>query len=218
MDVFVNESLSRIFFSKWPPVTVNILYFLVHAIDGFGGGGYRRNTHYPLPFWIHLPYLTMRCAKRRTAPMVLCNCQLEATPSARNRASTCTSDILHLPSWKAPCDRLRVVLERSISVLRAQSPVVSTQPRLQFAIPCRWRQLATHMHSPHLSCVLMGSLKKFHAGKVISPVRCGCCLHPWYMVPWAKACLPQRETSTILPPALSYDKLLSPRCFERLDV
>ena len=30
-------------FSIWPPVAVNILYFLVHAIDDLGGG-YRRNT------------------------------------------------------------------------------------------------------------------------------------------------------------------------------
>ena len=39
-------------------------------------------------FWVRPPYLTMRGAKRRTAPMVLCNCQLEATPSSRNGAST----------------------------------------------------------------------------------------------------------------------------------
>ena len=26
------------FFSIWPPVAVNILYFLVHAIDDLGGG------------------------------------------------------------------------------------------------------------------------------------------------------------------------------------
>ena len=31
------------FFSIWPPVAVNIHYFLFHAIDGLGGG-YRRNT------------------------------------------------------------------------------------------------------------------------------------------------------------------------------
>ena len=30
-------------FSIWPSVAVNILYFLVHVIDGFGGG-YRRNS------------------------------------------------------------------------------------------------------------------------------------------------------------------------------
>ena len=30
-------------FSIWPPVVVNIRYFLFHAIDGLGGG-YRRNT------------------------------------------------------------------------------------------------------------------------------------------------------------------------------
>ena len=30
--------------SIWPLEAVNILYFLVHAIDGLGGG-YRRNTH-----------------------------------------------------------------------------------------------------------------------------------------------------------------------------
>ena len=30
-------------FSTWPPVEVNIVYFLVHIIDGLGGG-YRRNT------------------------------------------------------------------------------------------------------------------------------------------------------------------------------
>ena len=49
MDVIVNASLSRIFFSIWQPVAVNILYFLVHAIDGFEGG-YRRNTHYTVNF------------------------------------------------------------------------------------------------------------------------------------------------------------------------
>ena len=38
MDVFVNASLSRLFFFCWPPVAVNILYFLVHTIDGLGGG------------------------------------------------------------------------------------------------------------------------------------------------------------------------------------
>ena len=43
-DVIVNTSLSRSFFlSIWPPVSVNILYFLVYAIDGLGGR-YRRNT------------------------------------------------------------------------------------------------------------------------------------------------------------------------------
>ena len=31
-------------FSVWPPVVVNILYFLVHTIDDLGGG-YGRNTH-----------------------------------------------------------------------------------------------------------------------------------------------------------------------------
>ena len=30
-------------FSVWPPATVNILNFLLHAMDGLGGG-YRRNT------------------------------------------------------------------------------------------------------------------------------------------------------------------------------
>ena len=30
-------------FSIWPPVAANVLYCLVHAIDGLGGG-YRRNT------------------------------------------------------------------------------------------------------------------------------------------------------------------------------
>ena len=39
MEVIVNTSLSRVCFSIWPPVAVNILYFLVHAIDGLGGGG-----------------------------------------------------------------------------------------------------------------------------------------------------------------------------------
>ena len=34
---------SRSFFSIWPPAALNILYFLVHAIDGLGEG-YRRNT------------------------------------------------------------------------------------------------------------------------------------------------------------------------------
>ena len=43
MDVIVNANLSRICFSIWPPAAVNILYFLVHPIDGLGGG-YRRNT------------------------------------------------------------------------------------------------------------------------------------------------------------------------------
>ena len=38
VDVIVNASLSRIFFSIWPPVAVNILYFLFHAIDALGGG------------------------------------------------------------------------------------------------------------------------------------------------------------------------------------
>ena len=28
-------------FSIWPPVAVNIVYFLVHVIDGLGGGGCR---------------------------------------------------------------------------------------------------------------------------------------------------------------------------------
>ena len=152
----------------------------------------------------------MRGAKRRTAPMVLCNCHLEATPSSRNGPSTYTPDTLHLPSWKAPCDGLRVFLERSMNVLRAQSPNVSTQSRLRFAISCRWRQLATHMHSQPLSCVLMSSLKRFRAGKGISPVRCGCCLHPWYTIPWAKGCCPERKTSPIVPPALSYGLLLGP--------
>ena len=46
--VIVNASLPYTFFSIWPPVAVNILYFLMHAIDGLGGGGYRRNTHYYL--------------------------------------------------------------------------------------------------------------------------------------------------------------------------
>ena len=85
----------------------------------------------------------MRGAKRHTAPMVLCNYQLEATPSFRNGASTYTSGTLHLPSWKAPCDGVGVLLEHSINVLRAQVPKVFTQPRLRFAIFCRWRQLAT---------------------------------------------------------------------------
>ena len=43
VDAIVNASLTRIFFSILPPVAANILYFLVHAIDGLGGG-YRRNT------------------------------------------------------------------------------------------------------------------------------------------------------------------------------
>ena len=32
------------FFFIWLPVAVNILCFQVHAIDGLGGGGYRKNT------------------------------------------------------------------------------------------------------------------------------------------------------------------------------
>ena len=108
--------------------------------------------------------------------MVLCNCQLEATPSSRNGASIYTSDTMHhLPSWKTPCDDVGVLLERSMNVLRAQSTIVSTQPHLRFATFCKWRQLATHMHSLPLSCVLMSSLKRFRTGKGISPVRCGCC-------------------------------------------
>ena len=164
--------------------------------------------HYHFLFWIRPPYLTMRGAKRRTAPMVLSNCQLEATPSSRNGASTYTSDTLHLPSWKAPCDGLGVLLERSMNVPRAQSPKVSTQPRLRVAISCRWRQLATHMHSLLLSCVLMSFFERFRAGKGISPVRCGCCSHPWYTVPWTKGCCPEREPSPIVSPALSYGLLL----------
>ena len=39
----VNASLSRVFVSIWPPVTVNILHFLVHAVDSLGVR-YRRNT------------------------------------------------------------------------------------------------------------------------------------------------------------------------------
>ena len=116
----------------------------------------------------------------------------------------------HLPSWKTPCDGLGVLLECSMNVLRAQSPKVSTQSRLRFPISCRRRQLATHMHSPHLSCVRMGCLKRFRASKGISPARCGYCLHPWYTVPWAKGCCPERETSPIAPPALSYGLLLGP--------
>ena len=154
--------------------------------------------------------MTIRGAMRRTTPMVLCNCQLEATPSSRNGLSTYTSDTLHLPSWKVPCDGLGVLLERSMNVQRAQSPNVSTQARSRFAISCRWRQLATHMHSPHVSCVLMSSLKRFRAGKVIPPVRCGCCLHPWYTISWAKWFCPERETSPILPPASSCGQLLGP--------
>ena len=150
----------------------------------------------------------MRGAKRRTTPMVLCNCQLEATPSSRNGASTYTSDVLHLPSWKAPCAGLGVLLERSMNLLRAQLPKGYIQPRLRFTIPCIWRQLATHMHSPPLSCALMSSLKRFHVGKMTSPVRCGCCLYPWYTIPWEKWCCPERETSPIVPPALSYGQLL----------
>ena len=43
VDAIVNASPSCIFFSIWPPVAVNIHYFLVHAIDGLGRG-HRRNT------------------------------------------------------------------------------------------------------------------------------------------------------------------------------
>ena len=94
-----------------------------------------------------------------------------------------------------------------MNVLRAQSLKVSTQPRLRFAIPCRWRQLATHVHSSHMSCGLMGSLKRFRAGKVISPVRCGCCSHPWYTVPRGKRVLsttrnfPHRPARVVVLPA-----------------
>ena len=43
----VSCKYKSILFSIWPPVAVNIHYFLVHAIDGLGGGGggSRRNTH-----------------------------------------------------------------------------------------------------------------------------------------------------------------------------
>ena len=37
------KAITHFFFSVWPPVTVNIINFLLHAIDGLGGG-YRRNT------------------------------------------------------------------------------------------------------------------------------------------------------------------------------
>ena len=43
VDVFVNASLSRICFTIWLSVAVNILYFLVHTINDLEGG-YRRNT------------------------------------------------------------------------------------------------------------------------------------------------------------------------------
>ena len=146
----------------------------------------------------------MRCAKRRTATMVLCNCQLaQATlsPEAEPQLA-CPIFFICCLSWKAPCDRLGVFLERSMNVLRAESPIVYTQPRLRFAIRCRWRELVTHIHSPHLSCVLMGPLRRYRAGKVVSPVRCGCYLHPWYTVPWLEGFCPKWKTSPIVPPAL----------------
>ena len=37
VNLIVNVSLSRILFSICPPVTVNILHFLVHAINDLGG-------------------------------------------------------------------------------------------------------------------------------------------------------------------------------------
>ena len=43
MDVIVIASLSCIFFSIWPPVAVNIHFFLFRANDGLGRG-YRRNS------------------------------------------------------------------------------------------------------------------------------------------------------------------------------
>ena len=49
-DVIVHTSLSRLCFLIWPPVAVNILYFLVHAIHGLGGG-YRRNTLSHTHYW-----------------------------------------------------------------------------------------------------------------------------------------------------------------------
>ena len=40
VDVVVNASLSRnSFFIFWLSVAVKIVYFLVHVIDGLGGGG-----------------------------------------------------------------------------------------------------------------------------------------------------------------------------------
>ena len=63
VDVIVNTSLSRILFSIWPRVAVNIIYFLFHAIDALGGG-YRRNTrssaryaHGESPTRVQLPAL-----------------------------------------------------------------------------------------------------------------------------------------------------------------
>ena len=43
------KSITHFFFSIWPPVAVNFLYFLAHVIDGLGGG-YRRNTQCYLLF------------------------------------------------------------------------------------------------------------------------------------------------------------------------
>ena len=44
MDLTESSSLSSFFYLIWLPVTVNIIYFLVHSIHGFEGGYYRRNT------------------------------------------------------------------------------------------------------------------------------------------------------------------------------
>ena len=38
VGVIVSASLPCICFLIWPPVAVNIIYFLVHAMDGLGGG------------------------------------------------------------------------------------------------------------------------------------------------------------------------------------
>ena len=37
------KSITHLFFSVWPPVAVNIVYFLIHVIERWGGG-YRKNT------------------------------------------------------------------------------------------------------------------------------------------------------------------------------
>ena len=37
VNVIVSASLSWIFYSIWPPVAVNVLYFQVHSIDDLGG-------------------------------------------------------------------------------------------------------------------------------------------------------------------------------------
>ena len=45
MDDIINAGLSGIFFSIWPPVAVNVHYFMFHAIDGLGGGAIVETLH-----------------------------------------------------------------------------------------------------------------------------------------------------------------------------